>query len=71
MIPSGVPGEKILARYTNGKVAAMSAPYGAGRIGVVGPHPPKPRGVGIASQGYLTPTGSTPYGHKLINSTMR
>ncbi|MEI8082719.1 MAG: BPL-N domain-containing protein [Actinomycetes bacterium] len=39
MIPSGVPGEKILARYTNGRAAVMVRPYGAGRVAAVGPHP--------------------------------
>lgn len=71
MIPSGVPGEKILARYTNGKVAAMSAPYGAGRIGVVGPHPEAPRRW-YRLAGLSDPDGlDTKYGHKLINSTMQ
>lgn len=39
IIPSGEPGERILARYTNNTVAALVKPYGAGWIGVVGPHP--------------------------------
>lgn len=42
--PSGVPGERILARYTNGLVAALVRPVGAGRVGVVGPHPEAPPG---------------------------
>lgn len=29
----------VLARYPDGQVAAAVAPYGAGRVGVVGPHP--------------------------------
>lgn len=29
----------ILARYTNGKIAALVTPYGKGKVGVVGPHP--------------------------------
>ncbi|MEJ2884814.1 BPL-N domain-containing protein [Actinomycetospora aeridis] len=29
----------VLARYRDGQVAAAVAPYGAGRVGVVGPHP--------------------------------
>ncbi|MEU4640084.1 BPL-N domain-containing protein [Micromonospora sp. NPDC023814] len=29
----------VLATYPNGTVAAMVAPFGAGRVGVVGPHP--------------------------------
>ena len=42
LLPSGVPGEKILARYTNGKVAALTRPVGLGRITVIGPHPEAP-----------------------------
>jgi hypothetical protein len=33
------PGTEILARYANGAVAALVTPFGAGRVGVVGPHP--------------------------------
>ncbi|GGU82996.1 hypothetical protein GCM10010211_56200 [Streptomyces albospinus] len=29
----------VLATYPNGTVAALVAPYGAGKVGVVGPHP--------------------------------
>lgn len=29
----------VLARYPNGAVAAVVCPFGAGRVGVVGPHP--------------------------------
>jgi glutamine amidotransferase-like uncharacterized protein len=29
----------VLARYPNGELAALVAPFGAGRLGVVGPHP--------------------------------
>jgi glutamine amidotransferase-like uncharacterized protein len=29
----------ILARYTNGEIASLVTPYGAGKVGVVGPHP--------------------------------
>jgi glutamine amidotransferase-like uncharacterized protein len=29
----------VLATYDNGEIAAVVAPYGTGRIGVVGPHP--------------------------------
>jgi len=32
-------GVEILARYTNGAIAALVASYGRGRVGVVGPHP--------------------------------
>jgi hypothetical protein len=33
------PDTVVLARYPNGAPAALVAPYGAGRVGVVGPHP--------------------------------
>jgi glutamine amidotransferase-like uncharacterized protein len=36
---SKASGVTVLARYTNGKVAALVAPYGKGKVGVVGPHP--------------------------------
>lgn len=36
---NGIAGQKILATYMNGKVAAMVQPYGNGKIGVSGPHP--------------------------------
>jgi len=32
-------GVDVLARYPNGELAALVAPFGAGRVGVVGPHP--------------------------------
>ena len=30
---------EVVARYPNGAPAALVAPYGEGRVGVVGPHP--------------------------------
>ena len=70
LIPSGVPGEKILARYTNGKVAALTKPYGAGRVGVIGPHPEAPRSW-YREAGLRDRDGSDArYGLKLINSVM-
>ncbi|MDT0351239.1 BPL-N domain-containing protein [Pseudonocardia charpentierae] len=35
----GATGATVLARYPNGGIAALVAPFGAGRVGVVGPHP--------------------------------
>jgi hypothetical protein len=32
----------VLARYTNGAIAAVVAPFGAGRVGLCGPHPEAP-----------------------------
>jgi hypothetical protein len=35
----GAPGVSVLARYTNGEIAALVAEHGRGRVGLVGPHP--------------------------------
>lgn len=35
-------GITVLARYSNGAVAALVAPYGHGKIGLCGPHPEAP-----------------------------
>lgn len=73
VIPRRVAGEKILARYTNGKVAALTKPYGAGRIGVVGPHPEAPvKWYRLAGLKKKDRDGlDARYGHKLINSIMK
>lgn len=34
-----ITGVTVLARYSNGEIAAMVAPFGQGRVAVVGPHP--------------------------------
>lgn len=39
MTASGVPGERVLSRYTNGEINALVRPFGRGRVGVVGTHP--------------------------------
>lgn len=36
---SEAPGVVVLARYMNAKIAALVAPYGKGKVAVVGPHP--------------------------------
>lgn len=36
---AGDAGVSVLARYTNNEIAALVAPFGAGRVAVVGPHP--------------------------------
>ena len=60
----------VVARYPNGTVAALAAPYGAGRVGVTGPHPEAPaswyRDAGLAVPDPL------PYdiGHDLVRVTM-
>lgn len=73
IIPSKARGEKILAKYTNGKVAALSKPFGRGRIGVIGPHPEAPKSW-YRLAGLLKKDRDgldTKYGHKLINSIMQ
>lgn len=39
IIRPSAPDVTILARYTNGKIAALVTPYGRGTVGVSGPHP--------------------------------
>lgn len=52
----------VLATYPNGTIAALVAPFGAGRVGVVGPHPE-------ATRDWYTGGGLRPpllrYGHDL------
>ena len=44
IVPSGVAGEEVLSRFTNGRVNALVRPYGRGSVGVVGTHPEADRG---------------------------
>jgi glutamine amidotransferase-like uncharacterized protein len=39
IVRRGASNVRVLATYTNGKVAALVAPYGKGKVGVSGPHP--------------------------------
>lgn len=39
IIESGVAGERVLSRFTNGQVNALVRPVGRGAVGVVGTHP--------------------------------
>ncbi len=39
VIPSRVRGERVLSRFSNGRVNALVRPYGRGGVGVVGTHP--------------------------------
>lgn len=39
ILESGVEGERVLSRFTNGSVNALVRPVGAGAVGVVGTHP--------------------------------
>ena len=72
ILASHTRGERVLARYTNGKIAALVKNYGAGRVGVVGPHPEAPaswfREAGISGKAQGRNTADL--GHQLINATM-
>ena len=39
IVESGVEGERVLSRFTNGEVNALVRPLGEGAVGVVGTHP--------------------------------
>lgn len=39
ILPSGVDGERILSRFSNGQVNSLVQSHGDGAVGVVGTHP--------------------------------
>lgn len=43
IIASGAPGERVLSRFTNGRINALVRPLGHGAVGVIGTHPEAPR----------------------------
>ena len=58
---------EVLARYRNGKVAAVVADFGLGRVGVVGPHPEAERS--WYTRGLTNPDGIRfDLGHDLIDT---
>jgi glutamine amidotransferase-like uncharacterized protein len=60
----------VLARYPNGEIAALVAPFGAGRVGVVGPHP-EAGPDWCADAGLLDPDGAdTDLGLDLVTEVM-
>ncbi|GAB3971938.1 hypothetical protein GCM10029978_048050 [Actinoallomurus acanthiterrae] len=64
-------GVMVLARYTNGRIAALVAPYGRGRIGVVGPHP-EATVDWYEENSLVNPDGIDPApGHDLVDALMR
>ncbi|HEV7824733.1 MAG TPA: BPL-N domain-containing protein [Mycobacteriales bacterium] len=67
-LPASVPaGVTVLARYTsNGEVAAMVAPFGRGKVGVVGPHPEAPDDWYDAHGLTAERSSAAPLGHDLI-----
>lgn len=44
IVASGLAGERVLSRFTNGRINALVKPYGKGGVGVVGTHPEATRG---------------------------
>jgi glutamine amidotransferase-like uncharacterized protein len=62
---------EIIARYPNGEIAALSAGFGAGRVGVVGPHP-EATPDWYSDSGLIDPDGlDADLGHDLIDAVMR
>lgn len=63
-------GDTVLARYRTGSVAALITEYGAGRVGVVGPHP-EADSSWYTEPGLTNPDGiEFDLGHDLIASTL-
>ena len=64
------PGVQVLAHYADGGVAALTAPFGAGAVGVVGPHPEATpdwyRDAGLAVPAH----GDADLGHDLIDTAL-
>lgn len=68
-VPPGTP-TTVLATYDTGAPAALVTRYGAGRVGVVGPHPEADQSW-YAEAGLTNPDGiSFDLGHDLIESTV-
>lgn len=65
------PALTVLARYGDGAIAALTTPFGAGRVGVVGPHP-EATSDWFDDAGLPEPRpGGTDLGHDLIDEVMR
>jgi glutamine amidotransferase-like uncharacterized protein len=61
----------VLARYLNGEVAALVAAFGAGKVGVVGPHP-EATPEWYLEFGLVDPDGlDADLGHDLIDTVMQ
>lgn len=70
-LESGARGVDVLARYPNGAVAALAAPFGAGAVGVVGPHP-EATPDWYADAGLRPPAvPATDLGHDLVEAALR
>jgi glutamine amidotransferase-like uncharacterized protein len=66
----GATGVIVLARYPNGKMAALVAPYGKGKVAVAGPHPEATAAWYEAAR-LVNPEGiHADLGHDLIDTLM-
>lgn len=68
--PGRTPGLHVLAEYSNGAVAAMTSPFGDGRVAVVGPHP-EASSDWFADSGLPTPVHGDDAGLDLIDAVMK
>ncbi|GAA1027320.1 MULTISPECIES: BPL-N domain-containing protein [Amycolatopsis] len=59
----------IVATYRNGLIAAMTVPFGAGRVGVAGPHPEATEDW-FADAGLSVPAPSRAAAHELVDAVM-
>ena len=70
VVEPGAMGVTVLARYPNGENAALVAAFGAGAVGVVGPHP-EATPDWYRDTGLVKPDGlDTDLGHDLIEAVM-
>jgi glutamine amidotransferase-like uncharacterized protein len=70
LLDRGATDVTVLATYTNGKIAALVAPYGRGMVGVAGPHP-EATAEWYAEAHLVNPEGvNTALGHDLIDTLM-
>lgn len=60
---------RVLARYTNGLIAAMVVPFGNGTVGVSGPHPEANRSW-YQLAGLTYPGTTSDLGHQLVDAVM-
>jgi hypothetical protein len=71
LLEPGAQGVTVLARYPNDEIAALTAPFGAGVVGVVGPHP-EATSDWYQDTGLVDPDGlDTDLGHDLVDAVLR
>ena len=71
LVDPGAAGVTVLATYaSNGEIAAMTAPFGKGKVGVVGPHPEATL-AWYQQYGLTDPDGlDADLGHDLVDAVM-